>query len=211
MTCRPTVSGLGEILWDEFREGARFGGAAANFASTVAELARDAIDIYVTSSVGPDDLGRSAIEALQGRGVDTSCVALIDRPTGRAFVKLDAAQQARYEFVADAAWDHIPWSDGLQRLAAHADAVCFSTLGQRETSRRTIQRFVRETPPDCLRVLDINLRPPFWKELVLPVIAVGKCAKTQRCGAFGFCRHAALDRRIRNYCGSSWKGFHSEW
>ena len=51
---------------------------------------------------------------------------------------------------------------------ARADAVCFSTLGQRSgISRQTVQRFLRATPAKCLRVLDINLRPPFWNEAIV--------------------------------------------
>jgi fructokinase len=163
-----SVIGLGEILWDIFPDGPHLGGAPANFACSVAELARDRIDVYTAGGVGADDLGRRAIEALHLHGVDTSCVAWVDRPTGQVLVKLDAAGRASYEFAADAAWDNVAWSDGLQQLAPGADAVCFSTLGQRsEISRQTIQRFVRATPAECLRVLDINLRPPFWNEEIV--------------------------------------------
>jgi len=168
MMPRATVIGIGEILWDVFPDGPRFGGAPANFACSIAELARDRIDVYMAGGVGADDLGRRAIEALQLHGVDTSCVAVVDRPTGQVLVELDAVSQASYEFAADAAWDNVAWSDGLQQLAARADAVSFSTLGQRsEISRQTIQRFVRATPAKCLRVLDINLRPPFWNEEIV--------------------------------------------
>jgi fructokinase len=168
MTPRPTVIGLGEILWDVFPEDARFGGAPANFACSVAELAGDRIDVFMASAVGRDDPGRRAIEALDARGVDASCVAQVEFPTGQVLVSLDAAGQASYRFAADAAWDHVEWFDELQQLAARADAVCFSTLGQRsEISRRTIQRFVQATPANSLRVLDINLRPPFWNEKIL--------------------------------------------
>jgi fructokinase len=83
-------------------------------------------------------------------------------------VTLDEAGRASFEIAIDTAWDNITWSDELQRLAARADAVCFGTLGQRSpTSRETIQRFVRSTRPECLRILDINLRPPFWDEAIL--------------------------------------------
>ena len=168
MMPRATVIGIGEILWDVFPDGPRFGGAPANFACSIAELARDRIDVYMAGGVGADDLGRRAIEALQLHGVDTSCVAVVDRPTGQVLVELDAVSQASYEFAADAGWDNVAWSDGLQQLAARADAVSFSTLGQRsEISRQTIQRFVRATPAKCLRVLDINLRPPFWNEEIV--------------------------------------------
>jgi fructokinase len=163
MPHRPIIVGLGEILWDVFPDGPRFGGAPANFACSVAELRSGAVDVHVVSAVGRDDLGSEALKLLQQRGVNASGVATLDRPTGTVLVELDAAGHASYTFAPDTAWDNIPWSDGLQHLAASADAVCFGTLGQRsEASRQTIERFVRATRPDCLRMLDVNLRPPFW-------------------------------------------------
>ena len=96
MMPRPTVIGIGEILWDVFPDGPRFGGAPANFACSVAELARDRIDVYMAGGVGADDLGRRAIEALHVHGVDTSCVAVVDRPTGQVLVKLDAAGASEF-------------------------------------------------------------------------------------------------------------------
>jgi len=53
MMRRATVIGIGEILWDVFPDGPRFGGAPANFACCVAELARDRIDVYMAGGVGP--------------------------------------------------------------------------------------------------------------------------------------------------------------
>src|SRR4249919_2235629 len=117
MMPRPAVIGIGEIVWDLFPEGPRFGAAPANFACSVAELARNRINVYMAGGVGADDLGRRAIEALHLHGVDTSCVALADRPTGQVRVELDAAGGASYEFAADAAWDNFAWSDKLQQLA----------------------------------------------------------------------------------------------
>jgi fructokinase len=184
MMPRPAVIGIGEILWDVFPDGPRFGGAPANFACSVAELGRDRINVYVAGGVGADDLGRKAIEALHAHGVDTSCVGVIDRPTGQVLVKLDAAGRASYEFAGDTAWDNVAWSDKLQQIAARADAVFFSTLGQRsEISRQTIQRFVRATPTACLRVLDINLRPPFWNEaIVLQLLQLANVLKLNDAG-----------------------------
>jgi fructokinase len=168
MLSRPIIVGLGEILWDVFPDGPRFGGAPANFACSVAELRCSSVEVHVASAVGRDDLGTNAVKLLHERGVETSCVATLDRPTGTVLVELDAAGHASYTFAPDTAWDNIPWSGDLESLAASADVVCFGTLGQRnETSRQTIERFVRATGPGCLRILDINLRPPFFTKGVV--------------------------------------------
>lgn len=160
----PVVIGLGEILWDVFPDGPRFGGAPANFACSSAALS-DRVDARMVSAVGKDDLGQQALQQLERRNVNVSHVAVRDQPTGTVQVSLDAEGHASYEFAADTAWDHLEYSDSLAELAAAANAVCFGTLGQRSSeSADTIQRFVRATPPDCLRIFDINLRPPFFND-----------------------------------------------
>ena len=168
MPSRPVIVGLCEVLWDVFQDGPRFGGAPANFASSVAALAPGEFDVHMVSAVGSDQLGRRAVELLSKRRVDTKHVQLTDHPTGQVLVRLDAAGQPSYEISEGAAWDNIEWTDELQQLATRADAVCYGTLGQRsQTSRRTIQRCVNSTPENCLRIFDINLRPPFWTDEVV--------------------------------------------
>jgi hypothetical protein len=54
MDKRFTIVGLGEVLWDLFPEGPRFGGAPANFAGHAARLGAEAV---MVSQVGDDELG----------------------------------------------------------------------------------------------------------------------------------------------------------
>jgi fructokinase len=163
MNKQSAIVGLGELLWDLFPDGPRFGGAPVNFASHAAALGAD---VYAVTRVGNDALGGQALEALRSRGVNADAVAICDEaPTGTVQVDVDATGKATFTFAADVAWDHLEWSEGLARLAAACDAVCFGTLAQRTSeSRRTIQRFVGATRPEALRVFDINLRLPFYTE-----------------------------------------------
>ena len=159
------IVGLGEVLWDVFPDGPRFGGAPANFACSSAALAGDTADALMVSSVGNDDLGNKALQELADRNVDTSHVSQQDKQTGQVTIQLDDQGCASYEFAADTAWDNLQWTDELAQLAIQADAVCFGSLGQRsEQSRETIHRFVSSTAPSALRIFDINLRPPFYNE-----------------------------------------------
>lgn len=160
------IVGLGEILWDVFPDGPRFGGAPANFACHVAGLGARA---EMVSALGTDSFGDQAVAILRERNVGTSGVQRHEnRPTGTVDVTLDDAGHASYEFAADTAWDSIRWSDALARLAGEARAVCFGTLGQRsDASRETIRRFVSATPAGALRTFDINLRPPFVTDSVV--------------------------------------------
>ena len=162
------IVGLGEVLWDVFPVGAKFGGAPANFACSTAGIGSRLSKVSIVSAVGNDDLGEQAIKALQGRSVDTSALAITNYPTGRVLIQLDADRKASYEIAANTAWDNIPWSDKIAALANKCDAVCFGTLGQRSpNSRTTLQRFLFETLSDCYRILDVNFRAPFYDDGVI--------------------------------------------
>lgn len=161
----PVVTAIGEILWDVFPTGARFGGAPANFACSVAGIAGERVQSVMVSAVGADELGSQAISELSSRRVNTRFVERSDKPTGRVDIELDASGSASYQFAQDSAWDNLHWSTALHDLARRADVVCFGTLGQRsDRSRETIQKFVAATSGECLRLFDVNLRPPFYSE-----------------------------------------------
>jgi fructokinase len=170
------IVGLGEILWDVFSEGPRFGGAPANFACHASALGAQAL---MVSAVGRDVLGDQAISQLQRHGVDARYVQrLPNYSTGQVQVRLDDAGQPHYEFGRDEAWDHIQWSDDLEQLAQRSAAVCFGTLAQRSaTSRHTVQRFVAASRPDVLRIFDINLRPPSDVATIEPCLALANVLK----------------------------------
>ncbi len=162
----PVVVALGEVLWDRFPTGPRFGGAPANFASHAAALGAD---VTLVSRVGDDALGRQALDELAARRVRTHHISQDEhRPTGTVEVALNPAGVPSYTIALETAWDNLVWSDELDALAAAADAVYFGTLGQRSApARRVIQRFVAATPSTALRVLDVNLRAPFIDESVI--------------------------------------------
>jgi fructokinase len=160
------MTALGEVLWDVFPDGPRFGGAPANLACHAAALGADA---WMLSRVGDDALGRGALDALGEHDVNVTCVGRDAQfPTGTVQVELDAAGKPSFTIADNVAWDHLQWSEPAEQLAARCHAVCFGTLGQRnEDSRRVIQRFLTAVPETALRILDVNLRPPFFNEQVI--------------------------------------------
>ena len=152
--------GIGEVLWDLLPEGSHLGGAPANFACIAASLGATGI---VVSRVGEDELGREALAGLQRRGVDGSFVQTdaVHR-TGSARATLASDGSAGFEIAQDVAWDYLQWTPELAKLAGQADAICFGTLAQRSPgSRETIRRALGCSRPECLRILDVNLRAPF--------------------------------------------------
>ena len=157
---RRVVVGIGEVLWDVYPDGAHLGGAPANFACHAAALGAQA---WIISAVGADELGDRAVSQLRAQGARVDHIARDrEHATGRVNVTLDAEKRPTFEIATDAAWDHIPWSDGLEQLAGRADAVCFGTLAQRSpVSRETLHRFLSATRPSALRMFDVNLRQDF--------------------------------------------------
>jgi len=166
----PIVVGIGEILWDLLPDGRQMGGAPANFAFHARALGAAS---GIVSAIGDDRSGREILAELGLRGLDPSGIATVrSAPTGTVTVALDAGGIPHYTIHEGVAWDVIPWTAALGGIAARADAVCFGTLAQRSpVSRATIGSFLDATRPDCLRVLDLNLRQSYFsRELVLGLL-----------------------------------------
>ena len=154
------IIAIGELLWDVFQNQQKLGGAPANFAIHCAQLSRDNHEIALVSAVGDDDLGAAALASIDQTNVKTEYISTVAHTTGQVIVTIDSSGSPRYEIAADVAWDYLAGSDALAKAAASAHAICFGTLAQRSpTSQAVIQQTVSATSRDCLRVLDINLRP----------------------------------------------------
>ncbi|MFL2862636.1 MAG: carbohydrate kinase family protein [Pirellulales bacterium] len=159
---RPTIISLGEVLWDLFPDGERFGGAPANFAC---HAAIQGADVTMLSAVGDDQNGHDAIGILSAYGVDVSLMQIIpDAPTGTVGVALDNNGKPTFVIHQGSAWDQLVWNDAMASRITTADAVSFGTLGQRHAvSGATIRRAVEAAATKGIPcVLDINLRPPFF-------------------------------------------------
>ncbi|MEZ5386693.1 MAG: carbohydrate kinase [Prosthecobacter sp.] len=164
---KPKILSLGEVLWDLFPEGPRFGGAPANFACHAANLGGA---VTMVSSVGDDERGREATRILGGFGIDTSLIQIHPTaPTGTVGIVLDAKGKPTFTIHEDSAWDGIMRGPELEARTNEVDAVYFGTLGQRgATSRTTIrQTLTQAAERGILRVLDVNLRKPFYDAVLI--------------------------------------------
>ena len=167
------IVGMGEALWDCLPEGKKIGGAPANFAYHASQFG---FDSRVVSAVGADADGDEILDVFARKGLRTQ-IERVPYPTGTVQVTLDAVGVPCYEIKEGVAWDNIPFTDELKRLALNTRAVCFGSLAQRsETSRITINRFL-DTMPDAegqLKIFDINLRQGFYTKEIL-------CESMRRC------------------------------
>jgi len=149
----------GELLFDLFPDGPRLGGAAANVAFHACALGARAL---LVSRVGDDALGRKAKAELARAGVDVRFVGVdARRPTGTVNVTVEAGEP-RFAIGEQAAWDHLELSPELTGELARADAFVFGTLAQRTLlASEVLAAALTTLPPACLRIADLNVRPPF--------------------------------------------------
>jgi fructokinase len=162
----PCVVGIGEILWDLLPTGKLLGGAPGNVAAMATQLGLHGM---VVSAVGDDPYGREILEQMDRNGVDRSGIrSLKELTTGVVDVTLDSAGVPSFSIRQPAAWDAIEFDAALERVATSADAVVFGTLAQRDPrSRAGITDFLRAVRPGCLKVCDVNFRPPFVSESII--------------------------------------------
>ena len=158
------VVGLGEALWDVLPEGKKLGGAPANFAYHAGQFGLDTLAI---SALGEDKLADETIEALKEHGLNY-VMPRVKYPTGTVQVTLSGEGIPAYEIKENVAWDNIPYTPEIADIAKNCRAVCFGSLAQRNVvSWATIRQFLDDTPEDCLKIFDINLRQQFYSKNVI--------------------------------------------
>ena len=160
------VVGLGEVLWDVLPEGKKLGGAPANFAYHAGQfLGMD--NTIAVSALGEDALAEETIEALKEHKLNY-LLPRVKYPTGTVQVTLSGDGIPAYEIKENVAWDNIPYTAEMAEIAKNCRAVCFGSLAQRYvTSWATIRQFLDDTPADCLKIFDINLRQQFYSKDVI--------------------------------------------
>lgn len=160
------VVGIGEALWDILPEGKKLGGAPANFAYHVSQFG---LQSQVVSAIGDDKLGNEILENFRNKGLNT-LIEKVEYSTGIVQVQLDNVGVPCYDIKENVAWDNIPFTDKLKRLAKRTSAVCYGSLAQRNIiSRETINAFL-DAMPDTkgrYKIFDINLRQGFYTKEIL--------------------------------------------
>lgn len=166
MEKKQSVIGIGEALFDMLPSGKKLGGAPANFAYHVSQFG---LDSWAVSAMGDDELGKELEKELDDHHLNYE-IEKIDYPTGTVQVTLDANGIPCYDIKEGAAWDNIPYTPALDRLAKNCTAVCYGSLAQRnEVSRNTIYRFLDNMPEEkeSLKIFDINLRQGFYNKEII--------------------------------------------
>ncbi|MEN9223204.1 MAG: PfkB family carbohydrate kinase, partial [Thermostichus sp. BF3_bins_97] len=150
---------LGEVLFDQFPEGAVLGGAPFNVAWNLKGLGSDPI---LLSRIGEDDAGEQVLAAMQRQRLSPKALQRDpEYPTGAVRVELDAQGIPSYTILPDQAYDHI-----------HLDPEALETLrpsllyrGSLAARTAAAHRQFQDLIPalGCPVFLDLNLRDPWWQ------------------------------------------------
>jgi fructokinase len=151
-----TVVGVGEVLWDIYRDHRYVGGAPSNFAIHATQLGDEGV---LVARVGDDAMGRELIQSLRQRQLGVEHVQIdANKVTGTVMVSLDALGVPSFRCSHDVAFDYLQYVPELETLAKRAEAILFGTLAQRSIiSRKTILRFL-QAAPNAVRIFDVNSR-----------------------------------------------------
>jgi len=157
---------FGEVLWDNLPSGPLPGGAPMNVAL---HLSRFDINATIASSVGTDSKGSELIAFLQDSSLRTDLIQVHQTlPTSEVLVHLDEHNCATYEICKPVAWDEIHLNDDLIREAGNSKAIVFGSLASRsEVTRNTLMELLKN---DILKIMDVNLRPPYDTEEIVKIL-----------------------------------------
>lgn len=145
---------FGEVLFDQFPDGARvLGGAPFNVAWHLQAFGQAP---YFISRVGDDDEGAQIRAAMDDWGMDPSGMQIDERlPTGRVTVTFTDGEP-HYDIVHPCAYDAIaPDDTNRWQLLYHGSLAVRSP-----ESRATLERLIDARNGRLF--LDVNLRPPWW-------------------------------------------------
>ena len=154
---RPSVLCFGEALWDMLPEGRRAGGAPLNVA---VRLAQCGVDARLLSRVGCDADGDALLNYLDSVGLSRQYVQRDEaHATGAVRVDTSNPQAPRYTIEPMAAWDFIDAESYLRLAGQPIEVIVFGSLAARHAVAR--QALMTLLDRARLKVLDVNLRPPF--------------------------------------------------
>lgn len=158
----PGVRGLfvcfGEMLWDMLPSGKMPGGAPMNVAIHLKNFGHNAT---IISRVGTDDLGNELVAFVKENGLNTQFIQHGQTHlTGVVKVNMDDKNEVSYKIVKPVAWDYIMLEDQALNAVKDSDCFVFGSLSARsEQTFDTLKKLLEVAP---LKVLDINLRPPYY-------------------------------------------------
>lgn len=114
------------------------------------------LESAVISAIGDDNRGRTLLDILQERGVNTGFITRGDHSTGTVMVEISNPSEVRYTIDEPSAWDFI----GMPKISWEpGDLLLHGSLATRNKDSYEALKALRAQANT--RVFDLNLRAPF--------------------------------------------------
>lgn len=161
------VLAIGAVLWDIFEEEMHIGGAPFNVA---AHCVKRGLEASILTSVGKDELGDKAYEAIGNLGVGREFVQIDDvKPTGTAKVSFKTKGIPEYDIPFDVAFNNIRTTKELLAKTEENDFdfIYFGSMEQKsEVNHHTIKEVLARKKQANI-FFDVNIRFGFYQKEII--------------------------------------------
>ena len=157
------ITCFGEVLWDEFPEHRKIGGAPLNVGIRLKSLGNT---ISMISRIGADTDGTDILDFIKKNEIKVNGIQLDDKlKTGTVKVVLNSKGSASYDILFPRAWDNIQIETNSEEIVKSSDVFVFGSLVARnETSKETLYELLKIAK---YKIFDVNLRDPYYTKGVL--------------------------------------------
>jgi fructokinase len=157
------ITCFGEVLWDEFPEHKKIGGAPLNVAIRLRSMGNN---VSMISRIGADTDGREIFEFVKKNDVNTDGIQVDDRlKTGTVKVVLNSKGSASYSIMFPRAWDNIELTAIAEKIVKSSEGFVYGSLVARDqTSKETLYELLKLAK---YKIFDVNLREPHYTKAIL--------------------------------------------
>lgn len=154
------ITAIGEVLFDNYPEYKKLGGAPFNFAYHINKLMGN---VNFISAVGNDEEGKEIINFMKQCGMNINHIQINNYRTGLVNVNLNNEKIPAFEILENRAYDFIE-SDKI-KMSKDIDLFYFGTLAQRCSASRTA---IQQLLINQRKVFyDVNIRQKFFSKEIL--------------------------------------------
>ena len=157
------ITCFGEILWDEFPEHKKIGGAPLNVAVRLKSFGNN---VSMISRIGDDTDGHQILEFIKKNEINSDGVQIDEKlETGKVKVVLDEKGSASYDIMFPRAWDNIRLETNSSEIVKFSEAFVFGSLiARNEVSKHTLYELLKTAK---YKIFDVNLRAPHYTKEIL--------------------------------------------
>lgn len=149
---------IGEILFDQFPNYRRLGGAPFNFAYHLVQLG---FPVRFISRVGADEPGKEILNHLKRKHFPSGDIQVDNaKSTGKVNVELAVNGVPKFHILPDVAYDHIAYGKMLKSLDDNViELIYFGSVVQRSfEGYSNLQAFLAKRKSSTTCLFDVNLR-----------------------------------------------------